>query len=534
MYRGNIHPIYFGQGGLHTDDPHTQIPPTDLIRALNISYEGNKVSKAPGAIRYNRSVLSASVVGAIDWWPNDVIQRLIAITSDGKIWRMDDIVSQQQISNVTDSTQSILNVTNQVMLVQGGAEEATFNRKLFIFTGNNPVQVLSGDAITTYNISMPPVDWSGLNQPTAGLIHNGRLWTWGNRNSPHTLYASNPDDHEDFLTNNVATIWPVYPGEQQAILACYVFKGRLFIFKYPFGIYYLDDTDPDTNNWIIRKYMDNFGAASAHSGITVLNDMLIANSFGTITSANAVQYYGGFDLADVLVNTRTAKYVRENISPLGNISRHAIYYEYKKQAFFSYRSTSSPYNDQMLYIDYGAPETPKVSWWNHLQANCLFLRRDINNVPRPCFGANDGYIYLMDQKNSDVAGVSYRMDVMTPSLDCSQSQGPVVSEINKIFDFLELTIECSGKWDLFADIFLDGKFSETLHFTQSLLKGTNEFRLNVDRTYDGAPFQVRKKMHGYGKRISIRLYNEGLDQNITILKAQVYYRPGAHGDKNAS
>jgi hypothetical protein len=530
-------------GGLHTDDPDTQIPPTDLKRANNITFEGNKLSKAPGALRFNKTALSSGVIEAIDWWPSDIAQRLICVTSDGNVWRMQDAYNQAIVNNTTDTTEDTLTVTGQAMIVQGGAELAGNNRKLFIFTGNDEIQVISGDGTVRYDISKPALDWNtNQNQPTAGLIYNNSLWAWGNRNSPHTLYASNPEDHEDFTTVDVSSVWPVYPGEQEKILACYVFKGRLFIFKYPSGLYYLDDSaGPTFSSWVIRKYMDNFGAASAHSGITVLNDMFIANSFGTITSANAVQYYGGFDMADILVNSRNSMYVREYMNPQGNTSRYGIYYETKKQAFFSYRSTSSTYNDQLLYIDFAAPnQTQKMAWWNHLQANCLFLRKDVNLVPRPCYGSNDGYVYFMDQVNRDVNGNGYLMDIMTPAMDFISSQTSVMqlpaqmAEANKLFDFLELTIECTGKWNLNVDVFIDGKFSETLQYTQSLLKGTNEFVTNIDRTYDSFPFQIRKVMHGYGKRLALRLYNDGADQNITLLRAQVYMRIAAQGEKDAS
>ena len=479
-----VQTLNIGLGGLHTDDPDTQILPTDMKRAINVTFEGNKASKAPGAIRYNQTSLGSPISEAIDWWPDDVTQRLIAVTSDGLVHRMINSVSQDIVTNTLDTTQKNLQITKQCMIVQGGAEEALSNRKLFIFTGNNPIQVISGDATTRYNISLAALDWlkkdqitPSTNQPSAGLIHNNRLWCWGNINNPHTLYASNPDNHEDFQTLDVATFWQVFPGEQQGILACYVFKNRMFIFKYPYGIYYLDDSNADITTWAIRKYMDNFGAASAHSGATILNDMYFANSFGTITSASAVQYYGGFDMADLLVNTRTANYVRDNISPQGQIARYMISYEAKKQLLVSYRSASSTYNDSVLYVDFASPQqTPKVAWWTHYQPNCMFLQKDINNVPRPCYGANDGFIYLMDQKNRSINGQGYLMDIMTPAIDFNTTQTSVMAlpgqmtEVNKIFDFLEITGEATGKWNLNVDVFIDGKFSETLQFTNSLLK----------------------------------------------------------------
>lgn len=558
MYSGLIQTFDFGIGGLHTDDPNTQIPVTNLIRATNISYEGQKIQKAAGSSRLNQQAFSAGVVGAFDWWPSDIEQRLIVVLRNGQVWRSpDNGYSQAQILNALDPNQNTLQVNNQVTLVAGGAEAASNPRKLFVISGSNPIQVIAGDGQAMTSISKPSLDWpnqisnskteNGLTtntiQPASGIIHQGRLWVWGNLNNPHFLYASNPDDHEDFQTQEGASLnFSVYPGEFQKILTCCVFKGRMWIFKYPFGVYYLDDSDPSYLNWVIRKYSDKFGAASAHSSVEVLNDLLIANCYGSVTSYNAVQYYGGFDMADVLKNYRNFRYVRENISPNGALDRHCIYYEYKKQAFIAYRSSAGIKNDRLLMIDYDVPASanPKCAWWDKDQANCLFLRKDVNLVPRPAYGSDDGFVYLMDQVDRDNAGAGYQSDFMTPHFDFTPDQVNVMTlprqlaEVNKLFDFLELTFENAGKWNLNVDVFIDGQFSETLAFQMSKFRGTNEAILNEDRTYDGAPLQQRLELHGSGKRIALRFYNANAGENFKLLRAQIYYRPGSQGEKDDS
>lgn len=539
MYRGMVHTIDFGMSGLRTDDPETQMNDTDLKRATNVSYEGNKLSKCPGSHRFNMTALSAGIVSAFDWWPNDVTQRQITVTRDGLVWRMVDPYNQAVVLS-SGSGPTNLQVTNQTLLVSGGAESATFNRKLFVLTGNNPIQVISGDAIVRYTISKPSADWSGVNQPFGGIIHRSRLWCWGNRNNKHGLYGSNPADHEDFQTFGGAAInMQVGPGEFEGILTCSVFNGQMMIFKYPRGVYYLNDQSPDYTQWSIQKYSDSFGAASMHSSTFVLNDMLIANAYGSITSYNAAQYYGGsstaFDMADVLLNTRNSKFVRENMSPKGNLDRHGVYYDYKKQAFFSYRTSSGVLNNSILCIDYGGPDQkPKISWFDKDQPNCLYMKKDDNLIPRPCYGSEDGFIYLMDQRDRDVGGNAYQAEFLTPHIDFKNPQVPTLTEMNKIFDFLEFTIEENGEWSLNVDVFIDGKFSETIVFSQSNSRGTNKEMTNVDRTYDGAPRQVRRKMNGFGKRVALRGYNNGKNQNFTVLRAQIYFRPGTQSEKETA
>ena len=67
--------------------------------------------------------------------------------------------------------------------VEGGAEVAGNNKKLFLFTRINPVQVLSGDGALMVAIALPPLDWTGSFQPGCGFIHQGYLWAAGNANS---------------------------------------------------------------------------------------------------------------------------------------------------------------------------------------------------------------------------------------------------------------------------------------------------------------------------------------------------------------
>lgn len=536
MYKGIIYTIQCGLGGLHTDDPHTVIPNTDLIKTNNISLDQGAIQKAPGSIRFNKASLGSGVVGGFDWWPNTIIQRFIAVTRNGQVWRLPDGYNQAVMAP-TDVAQTNLLVSNQVFLVSGGAESPGRDRKLFILSGNNPIQVIKGDATGRYNMTKPSVDWTGAVQPFGGIIHRGRLAVWGNINNPHNLYMSNPDDHEDYQTfGGKALNFTVYPGEGEKILGCVLYKGRLFIFKYPSGIYYLDDADFDTNNWAIRKYMDGFGMASPHSGVLVLDDMLVANSFGTVTSGKAVQYFGGVTMADLLLQTRNIRFVRENISQNGTLDRHAIFYEDKKLALFAYRSTSGTINNRILYIDFSM-QNPRIHWGDKDQPNFLALRKDVNLVPRPVYGAEDGYIYLMDQVDRAVGLNGFMGEFMTPHLDLGSAQRSAsdpprqLAEINKIFDFLEITFVQQGKWNLSVDVFIDGKYSETIQFPMAVSRGTNEELTNIDRTYDEAPASVRRKLSGFGKRIALRCYNSGFRQNFKVLSIQVYFRPGTQAQK---
>lgn len=188
-YTGSNVSIPLGQLGLHTDDPMNQLPPNAAIVANNISLFTSRIEKSYGSQPYKAmAALSASVVGVFDWLPTPSTQRLIAVTSDGKIWRD---TGDGTFGTATPIHTGLGTLDSSTHLVAGGAEQATRNKKLFVFTnGGNQIQVLSGDGSSTAAIAYPSVDWTSSNYPTFGFIYNGRHFVLGISSNRHTLYWS--------------------------------------------------------------------------------------------------------------------------------------------------------------------------------------------------------------------------------------------------------------------------------------------------------------------------------------------------------
>lgn len=410
-YQHQVAVIPLGIGGLHTDDQQSIVPPTDLIYTKNISIGYNQIEKDPGSEKFCSTALPDAVYGFLDFWPNVVTQRLLAVCADGKVYKFNDISGYSEVTPDSAAPATLL-VDNQVTLVAGGAESQGRNRKCFIFTGNNPVQVISADGTTRSNISAGATDWSGFNQPKFGLIHRNRLVAFGNKNDPHRFYMSLASNHEDFTTTSLQ--FSVFPGEGERLISATVYKGRLFLFKYPNGLYYLDDASADTADWAIRKLSSSFGAASEHSIIQVLDDIIVGNAVGSITSLKAVQAFGDVQSADILANLRCEKYMRNTTSYAGTNERHAIYYESRKTAYFAYRGAGNTSNNRLLVMDFSTGQ-PRVTWTEKDQPNCLGLRKDILGVERPMYGAGDGYIYKMDMATRNVNGVG-NVGRCTPAL----------------------------------------------------------------------------------------------------------------------
>lgn len=521
-YTGNEVVIQVGQIGLLTDVPSGEVPRGALIGANNVSFETGYITKAPGSRKYNSGqVLPAGIVAAFDWWPNLSTQRLIAACSNGSIYRD---TGDRTFSGATAIATGLGTLTPRCMFVEGGNETASRDKKLFFFSGDSQLKVLTADEETFETIENPAADWVAPNFPNVGLVHRNRLWAFMGQRA----YASTTGDHEtftgSFLTQNI------YPGEGGAITGAFVFKGRLFCFKEGGFVYYLDESASDSSTWNWFKLASNFGLASPHGIVEVVNDMIAVNESASPVSYNAVDSLGDIESADILRLLQIEQYFRESTSFAGLDVMHAMYYAAKKQAFFTYRSSARATNDKILHIDFNK-QNPRAAFWSKDQADCFALRKDIQKILRPMYGSSDGYIYLMDQEDRLVGSTAYNGEFKTGHLDFRFLDERMASK-NKLFDFLSVEFLPMGSWNLSVDVYIDGKFSETITYLMDVRDdGLGTFTLGG--AAEGDPLgrtetqTIQKPLHGSGRRISFHCRQAGSNQNFAIASLKVGFRVSA-------
>lgn len=519
-YSGQVFRIPLGSRGLMTDEVQTRMPIDALLEAKNVSFTNGLIEKEQGAYRWNGTGYGSPVVALNDFWPTDVQQRLTTLTRDGVLRKHIDRFTSYVIGpdSITDAQTLILTTDHMPQFIPGGVEASGTERKLFLATGTTQLQVMTGDFLTRRNVALPALDWT-TSFPTGGLIHNNRLCVFGNGTSPHTLYMSNPDDHEDFQTSGAFLQFPVAPGEGESLLQGYNFKGRLFLLKFPYGVYYLDDTDPDFTTWSVRKLTGSFGGASAFSAFEALNDFFAANSTGSITQMSATLNFGAMENGNLLRNLRNEGYMRQTTARFGYRKRYAVYYEDKKLGIVTYQSAGGVKNDLLLNIDFNSPDNPRVSWSTKDQATCLGLMKDTLGINRPTYGSDDGYVYVSDWPTYDVAGSAYEGSFQTIHHDFGASDGSLAERV-KLYDFIEVTFQSRGAWSLLVDVYIDGVFSETIPFRMTKLNQTSHI-----------PQSFRKPLHGSGRRISLRCRNSELDDGFGVSEISIYFRPAGQAQK---
>ena len=518
-YEGNLVTIPFGQYGIMTDMNPTDLPPNSLISANDVVLNPGYIEKAPGSMKYNTATLnSEKIVAGFDYWPTTIQQRLIVATDVGSIYRD---IGDRGFSLGTAIKTGLSGLTNQCMFIEGGKETAGRDKKLFLISRTNQVQVLAADGTSFAAISNPATDWVSPNFPRCGVIHRNRLWLFMQQGS----YASNSGDHENFTSSFLVD--NIYPGEGGDIIKATVYKGRLFVFKEGGFVYYLDDSDTSTSNWFFRKLDTGISTASSHSMFQVVNDLVIGTSTGSLVSLVAAQSLGDIKSADIYSQVKCEQFIRNSTSSSGLSGMHSYYYEEKKQAYFTYHTKYNTQNDAFVTLDMSS-QTPRILFNKKDKPTCFFGRRDINGVTRPCYGAADGFVYFMDRPDRDVGGSSFSSEFQTPHFDFRHVD-PNLAGKKKIFDNFKMEFIETGSWNISVDIFIDGDLKETLTIPCSNRNhNLDAFILDSDElSAEETQRSVEQPLHGSGRTLSIRIRSTGLQQNFKIASFTVGFRVGA-------
>jgi hypothetical protein len=420
--------------------------------------------------------------------------------------------------------------------ITGGNEVPNNTRRLFIYTnGVSQLAMMTGDSAAVSAINRPSPDWS-TTYPTFGLIYQGRHVAV----LQHTIYISKLADHTDFTTSATdgtgASQFPIFPGEGDGIIGATVYKGALLLFKKPYGMYMFQWNGGDlatVGNVSLSKISDNFALSSPHAVQQIINDLVGGSSSGSLFSQNATNAFGALEAGDVLVRAQVRNYFRQNFDYAGNPPMHSAYYAEKFLAMFTGRDVGSNPQNRILMYDAGGA-SPRISVETKDQPTCMWTRKDTNTVPRPYYGANDGYVYAMDQGTWNVNGAAYTGEFQTPYIDMSFAD-PKLADKAKLFDFISVTYQPIGNWSFFIDVFIDGKFVQTVEFAmKQSAAALDSFVLDKD-SLGGArtALVLRQPLKSCtGKAISFRIYNSQLNQSFTIERLTVSFR--ASGEQNRS
>lgn len=560
-------PIPVASGGLYTDAAPDLIPINNLILATNTQIRNGIIQKSPGSLRWSNVALPSGVVAVYDYWPVPGIQYTIAVTRGGRIYRYTDKYNVIEITPTTDTdlieasgeAPDHLSVTERVLIVEGGKEfvgaDASFQpAKLFIFTGNDPVQVIYGEETTRHNLRVPALDWNGTEgkkaYPNFGIIYLNRLFVTGVSSLPHFAYASSDTyggsptfmyGHEDFSETTFNTaLFNIAPGDNERIKMMFKYKTKLWLLKYPRGLYSLEVPDVGTpTSWYFQKVNDDVGTATITGAAPILDDVWVINSVGAVQSLSATLNLGGVTSANMLNALQIENYIQQITSPLGFGDRQAFWHEAQNTGYFIYRGVSSQLNSILLELDF-SQRPPKPTVISKDQPNVLAIRRNVSQVEEVIYGSEDGYIYILDRADRYVGvpgdNETYVGTFQTPHMVLSDSTNPnfnAVAQSDKNFDFVEIKYIPTGNVTLFCDVYIDGRKSETISFILNKSNMLDHFTLDQSRLQGKSTRVQKKAVHGRGRTISLKFYDDGTFVNYKITGITVYARISGMDDKGS-
>jgi hypothetical protein len=524
-YTGLIGEIPIGFDGFSSSKNLSTLLPTQILQALNITYESGTIRKEGGSVTFNEDDTAVdgavTILGGWDWNPTIATQRMIVVTSNGKIFK-DDMSGQFNTTLATGLTVS----SSVPYFVEGGKEAAANNRKLFIFTGQNAVQVLSADGATTAALTTPPADWATGN-PTGGCNHEGRLWGFGNTNDPHRLYFSTTTDHENF-TGGTAGSLAIYPGDSETIVAAIPYGAGIVVLKKPRGIYFVDTSNVTVANWRINKITDGIGAVGVRAWCRIDADILIMDPSGEFHLVSATDQFGDFLSSTVpFIHEALAEFVRTNVKQSGLSDAQAIYYEAKREAHFAVPQIGSSINDLRLVIDFSRQERPRARYSDKDDNESLWLMT-VSGVPRPMAGDNIGFVWRLDQEDrvSTINSTGYSMIFQTVHDDFARLD-PALGTRRKNGHFLEIVVEPKGNWNLSVDIYWDAELHETVQFNMGSSGATlGSFILGTSVLAGTQVLNKKRRITGGGRRFSMVGRNSGAFEDISIAKAYLHFTAG--------
>ena len=508
--------------GLFGSKNVNEVPIDALIDADTITFEDGTIRKEAGAIKYNSTAVTStpSILGGHDWDHDGGTQKSIIVTDAGTILKDD---GAGDYTAVTLKSGLTVSADTSPVFAEGGKESAAINRKLFIATGSNQVQVLSADGATTADIATPPADWSS-SYPTCMFNHVGRMWGCGNSNDPHRLYYSTLNDHEDFTGQGSGTL-AIFPGDGEGIVHAYSFRGAVIVFKYPRGIYLVDTTPVSFFDWTVRKVSNELGMAYTNCGTVVPNDIIYLDATRDIRTISATDIFGDVGTTSVSDLSAFDDWMRENINEAGRKQWRCVYYPTKKEVHFALTGTGATVNDTRVVIDFltGRPrfrysmrDTP-VSMWT----------RKVNGIPELTHGDASGFVWRMDQAARSKDSAGYEGKFRTPNIDMSHIDLNMAAR-RKNGHFLEAVIQPNGNWDLNCTVYWDGVAGDTVTFNQGFAGAAlGSFVIGTDVLgSQGNIFTRKRRITGGGRRFSVEGSNSGVGHDFSLARLYLHFNLG--------
>jgi hypothetical protein len=454
-YSGTTYHGRFNQLGFNHNPNIDKIPQDAMVHpSRNINLHEDGAGSRGGTSHVHPAAYGGSqVMGMFDFRLNNGNQFLVAVTTDGKIWK--------------DTTTTI-----KTGLTTGQfASFVVMNNELYVCNGADIPQVWDGAGASTSNLANVPTDWTGSNYPQVMVLHgrgnSERLWAFGCSSNPNTVYASEVNDgstEADFSDANVTTIY-IETQDGTGIVGGVEFGDRLILYG-RLKSYIIDDTDTNDANWGYESSQWDSGLASWRLLVRTPSDIVAFQEDGNIYSVTAVQEYGDYKLASLSRPAHIDRWIRQyiDLSRVGQF--HAIYNPILRAIdFYMVYSGDTTVSMALRYfIDRGpmkgwAPQdNQSYASGYDASASCLYL--SATGTYKVYTGDYSGNVWELETANKNDNSNGYYAGVKTASQTYSNDRMPLDNKVKKYRDG-RIISEANATTDLSVKITIDGTDQDT-------------------------------------------------------------------------
>ncbi len=510
-------PVLLAARGLTGERDPSRLKTGDLIAAQNVNFsQGNLAEKESGSARINAVALDggATIMAGSEFWPSDSVQRRVVALSTGQL------VKDDMSGTFATVLKSGLGPTKVTQFVEGGGESAGAARKLFVVNGFDPVQVLAGDGGATANLASPPTDWAGQNQPSFLFLFRGVMIGGGNLNFPDTLYASLGDNHENFVAAGTWTL-PVYPGKGRRLVAGLTAFGKAFVWKYPRGVFFIDDSAAAVSGWFVKEVSNQYGAAPTPHAVAQIDEAVVAfvsNTGNIVLMQESSGSLTGVAFTDLTKVLNLRQFWRDNFNVARLHRTQVRWYDERKQLHVTYAAHGTARENRRLVIDFNEERT-RVALTTKDVNEALWLEQDTDGIPRPMAGDDAGFVWRLDQAARTVAGAAYPFLLQTAPTDFSDVN-PAFMGL-KSLRYLHLEYKPMGNFPVSVEVLVDGRSRGTVTFNMDTTGSTLPFTLPAVLAGE----ELRRKTRaivGEGHYVSLKITETG-ENNPQLARAWVEF-----------
>lgn len=520
-----IAPLLLSGRGLTSEREPTRLRTGDLLIANNLDFTVPGIAqKEPGSAKSNSTALAGapSVFGGAEFWATETAQRRVIATSDGKLFK-DDLTGA-----FATTLKSGLD-TSRVMtfFAQGGLESTGRPRLLFIMNEYDKVQVLSADGVTTSDLATPPTDW---NAAAKGPSFMFRMMTsagemmvgGGSPTNTDYLYGSKATDHTDWT--GIVIGFNVYPGLGRKLVAGLQAFSAAFLWKYPRGIFKINESAAAVTGWFALPIHYTVGAAPTPYAVTQVQDgpvafiganghlFLMEETSGTLSGVNIIDLTdrNNLNLADAIA-TQFNK---------GRLDRAGLHwYADGKQLWARYAALGASAETRALVIDFNDSTRLRAEITTKDTRESMWFEQDSDGIARPVFGDNAGFVWKGNTTARTVDGTGYSYVAQTAPTDFSDLEPGYAAR--KAFYRLHLEYEPVGNFDVSCGVFIDGVLKGTVTFNMGT--SGSVFPFTLPSTLGGSDVRRRyKEIGGDGYHFSVK-FTETSANNPKLARAWVEF-----------